>query len=100
MGGTPSLGPDAATYRGIEALRDATQSWIGKWNDYSFDVLRYADAGDEVVVLAQERGRGQTSDVSVEREVAQVHTFRSRKIVHTRLFGGWKEALEAAGLRE
>ncbi len=97
---TPSLGPDAATYRGINAVRDALQSWTSRWEDYSYSVSRYAEAGDDVVVLIKERGRGRASEATVQRETGEVHTFRDGKVVRTRLFGSWREALQAAGLSE
>jgi ketosteroid isomerase-like protein len=96
---TPGLGPDPATYRGVDAVRAAVTSWLDMWVDYNFEVRQYIDAGDDVVVLADERGRSRTG-VSVERELGQIHTLRYGKLVRTRLYGSWAEALEAAGLRE
>jgi ketosteroid isomerase-like protein len=96
----PSLGPDASTYTGTEELREAVQSWSRRWSDYEAEVLRYAQAGDEVVVLCQERGRGTLSGVEVERELGLVFTLRDGKMVRVRLYGSWSEALEAAGLGE
>jgi uncharacterized protein len=96
----PSLGPDAATYTGTEELRDAVQSWTQKWTEYELEVSRYAQAGDEVVVLARERGRGTLSGVEVERHLGHVFTLQDGKVVRVRLYGNWSEALEAAGLSE
>jgi uncharacterized protein len=97
---TPGLGPDAGVYRGIEEVRDAVESWTGMWTDYAFEVRDYLDAGDQVVVLVQERGRGRSTGVSVERELGQVLTVRGGKVGRVRLYGSWAEALEAAGLGE
>ncbi len=96
----PSLGPDASSYSGFEELRQAVESWIEKWSEYDVVISRYADAGDDVVVLSRERGRGAVSGVAVERELGQVFTLRDGKIVRVRLYGSWGEALEAAGLSE
>lgn len=74
-------------------------SWLDVWVDYDFEVREYIDAGDDVVVLANERGRSRTG-VSVERELGQIHTLRDRKLVRTRLYGSWAEAREAAGLSD
>ncbi len=97
---TEGLGPDAAVYRGKASVRGAVESWLGMWNDYTGEVERYIDAGDDVVVLVAERGRGRSSGVAVDRELGLVHTVRGNKIIRSRLFGSWDEALEAAGLRE
>jgi ketosteroid isomerase-like protein len=96
----PSLGPDASSYTGIEELRGAIQSWIGMWSQYDVEVVRYADAGDDVVVLFRERGHGGVSGAAVERELGEVFTLRDGKVVRVRLYGSWTEALEAAGLSE
>jgi ketosteroid isomerase-like protein len=95
---TSGLGPDAGTYRGIHEVRQAVTSWLAMWTDYGFEVSEYLDAGDQVVVLAREFGRGRDTGVSVERELGQVHTLRDGKLIRTRLYGSWAEALEAAGL--
>jgi ketosteroid isomerase-like protein len=94
---TPGLGPDPAIYRGADEVRAAVSSWLDAWVEYDFEVRQYIDAGDDVVVLANERGRSRTG-VSVERELGQIHTLRDRKLVRTRLYGSWAEAREAAGL--
>jgi ketosteroid isomerase-like protein len=95
----PSLGPDASTYVGTEAMREAMESWFGMWTDYSVEVSRYADSGDDVVVLAREQGKG-PGGIAVERELGEVFTLRDGKAVRVRLYGSWAEALEAAGLSE
>ena len=97
---TPGLGPDAATYRGVAAAREAVSKWFGMWSEYEAEVRRYVDAGDSVVVLILERGRGKGSGAVVERELGQIHTLHDGKIVRTRLFGSWNEALEAPGVRD
>jgi ketosteroid isomerase-like protein len=97
---TESLGPDAAVYRGTANARLAVEAWLGMWAEYESMTEQIIDAGNEVVVLMTERGRGKGSGVEVERELAGVHTLRDGKIVRTRLFGSWDQALEAVGLSE
>jgi ketosteroid isomerase-like protein len=97
---TPGLGPDAAVYRGVGEVRQAVKSWVGMWIEYDAEVHEYRDAGDDVVVLSRERGHGKASGAVVERHVGTVHTLRNGKVVRSRLFGSWGEALEAAGLSE
>jgi ketosteroid isomerase-like protein len=96
----PSLGPDASTYTGMEELREAISSWMGMWSQYHAEVVRYADTGDDVVVLFRERGHGGVSGAAVERELGEVFTLRDGKVMRVRLYGSWVEALEAAGLSE
>ena len=96
----PSLGPDASIYRGIDEVRRAVESWIGMWTEYTFDPREYFDAGDEVVILAKESGRGRSTEAKVERELGEILTFRHGKLTRLRMYGSWAEALEAAGLSE
>jgi hypothetical protein len=70
------------------------------WTDYGFEVHDCLDAGDQVVVLARERGRGRSTGVRVERELGQPHELRHGTLIRTCLYGSWAEALEAAGLSE
>lgn len=97
---TAGLGPDAAVYRGIEEVRRAVASWTAMWTDYEFEVRDYLDAGDQVVLLVQERGRGRDTGARVERELGEILTFRDGKLIRNRLYGSWDEAIEAAGLGE
>ena len=81
----PSLGPDASTYTGTEELREAFNSWIAMWSEYHAEIARYANAGDDVVVLIRERGRGGVSGAVVERELGEVFTLRDGNVVRVRL---------------
>jgi ketosteroid isomerase-like protein len=96
----PSLGPDASTYTGRKQLREAVESWIQMWGRYDTEVCRYLDAGDDVVALVRELGRGATSGAAVEREIGELFTVREGRVDRVRLYGSWSEALEAAGLSE
>ena len=53
--------PGARTYHGHEGLRDAVQSWAGQWDDFRAEPERIIDAGDRVVVLVHQLGRGKAS---------------------------------------
>jgi limonene-1,2-epoxide hydrolase len=97
---TQGLGPDASSYTGIAQLRGAVERWVGMWQEYAFEVVRYEAVGDEVVLLARERGHGGLSGVSVRREVGGIYTMQHGRVVRVRWYGNWTEALEAAGLSE
>jgi ketosteroid isomerase-like protein len=96
----PSLGPDAAVYRGVARAKEAVESWRGMWTDYESETSKLVEAGNDVVALSKERGRGRDSGIVAERELGTISTLRDGKIVRVRLFGSWSEALEAAGLPE
>ena len=90
------------TYRGHEGLRRYFDEWLGLWDGYEVGVDDLLPAPDgRVVVLFWQRGRGRTSGLAMEMEIAQIATVRDGKIAaHSMIYGDRKEALEAVGLSE
>jgi ketosteroid isomerase-like protein len=74
--------------------------WAGAWEDWSLEFEQMIDAGDKVLVIARESGRGKGSGVEVEQRAFAVFTLREGRIVHWKGFVNRRQALEAAGLRE
>jgi ketosteroid isomerase-like protein len=92
--------PDAGVHRGPEEVRRWTAGWMKAWESYTAEAVELIDAGDQVVVVHYERGRGRGSGVEVEHRVANVFDLREGRIVRKRPFPTRAEALEAAGLSE
>ena len=92
--------PDAAIHRGREAVRRDWEEIYELFEDFSIDVEKSFDRGDEVLVLLRYRGRGSESGVEVEAPMAHVWTIRDGKAVRLRQFLDRAEALEAVGLGE
>jgi ketosteroid isomerase-like protein len=92
--------PDATIYRGREAVRRDWEQTSELMEDFSIDVERTFDRGDEVVAFVRFRGRGRGSDAEVEAPMAHVWTFRDGKAVRLRQFIDRAEALGAVGLSE
>jgi len=95
-----SVRPDGRVYRGRRKAFEALRSWVDRWEDYSYEVERLIDAGDQVVVLFRETGRGKESGVASEIVGATVWTVADGKVVHTKTYTDRREALEAVGLSE
>jgi ketosteroid isomerase-like protein len=87
-------------YVGRAAVIDANRHYWGTWNDYHLEAEELIDGGSSVVCVVRERGRGKGSGAPVERQWAQVWTFRRGRIIRWELFGDKAAALEAAGLAE
>jgi ketosteroid isomerase-like protein len=66
--------------------------------DYGIDEL--VDAGDQVVSVVNNRGRGRVSGVEVELQMPGVWTIRDHKIVRAAFFTTRAEALTAAGMQQ
>src|SRR4051812_40285098 len=58
--------PDAANeYRGLEGLMDYLVNWFSQWDVYEFEPREMIDAGEQVLVVARERGRVESTGMEV-----------------------------------
>jgi uncharacterized protein len=92
--------PDAATHRGLEAIRGYFAQWARMFDGIDFRAEELIDAGDKVFAWIRFSGKGITSGAPVEMEQAQIWTFRNGKVVRVEEYFDRVEALQAAGLRE
>jgi len=74
--------------------------WLGTWDDWRMEMVDYLDAGDKVLGIGREYGRGKQSGVLIDHLVFVVFTLRDGQIVHWKGFLDKDQALEAAGLSE
>ena len=93
--------PDlAGSYRGVEAVVQWWREWLAAWEttDFQYELV---DAGDQVVLLVDQRMRGRSTGIEVATgKYAQLATFKEGRMVHWKLYASQSNALEAAGLRE
>jgi ketosteroid isomerase-like protein len=88
-------------YRGHDGVRRYVAQVYEAFEDYRPEVEELLDAGDKVITLAIEHGRGRASGAMVEaRRTAHVWTMRANKAVRLDLYLDRAKALAAAGLRE
>ena len=87
-------------YRGPAGFVDFWGAFQVAWEEITVSIERMEDLDDRVLTLGTFHGRGGGSGVEVNAEAAWLHTIKDGLIVHLRSFSTWKEALEAAGLRE
>ncbi len=92
--------PDEGVHRGLAELAKYLGSWRETWSDHSFAVERLLDAGDVVVAVIEESGRGRASGAPVTIRYGQVITVREGKIVETVVYRDPEDAIEAAGVSE
>jgi ketosteroid isomerase-like protein len=89
------------TYRGAEGIAGYMRLLDEAFEDYHPEIEDLLDAGDMVVTLAIERGRGRGSGVEVqERRTAHVWTMLDGKAIRLDLYLDRAKALEAVGLSE
>ena len=88
-------------YRGHEGVRSYMRQVYEAFADYRPEVEKLLDAGDKVITLAIEHGRGKGSGATVEaHQTAHVWTMRANKAVRVDLYLDRAQALETVGLRE
>jgi uncharacterized protein len=92
--------PEGQVYRGHEGVAEAMRVWIGAWEDWKLEVEEIIDAGDRVLVIARESGRGKGSGIEIDQQSFVVFTLRQGKIVRWQGLVHRATAFEAAGLRE
>jgi uncharacterized protein len=87
-------------YQGHEGLRRFFRAYHEAWERVEYDYEELIDAGEHVISLAHDRGRGRASGAEVEFTQYAVWTIREGKIVRVAWLGTRDEALEAAGMSE
>ena len=90
--------PDEGIHQGLDELVGYIGSWLETWTEHSFSLERALDAGDRVVVVIQESGRGKSSGAAVTIRYGQVITVRDGKIAETVVYRDPEDAFAAAGL--
>jgi ketosteroid isomerase-like protein len=91
---------DARVYRGHRGVHESFERWFDQWDEYGMEAERFTDCGDDVLVVARERGRGATSGATASSRIFCVLTFRDGKLLRYREFYDEAAALEAVGLSE
>jgi ketosteroid isomerase-like protein len=92
--------PDAGVYRGFEGLLTFFNRWQESWESLELEPLEYIEAGDQVVTVIRQSGRGRLSGAEVEHRFAQLWTLRDGKIVRMVMYPDREAALEAADTTE
>jgi uncharacterized protein len=92
--------PEGRTFQGHEGVAEGMRTWTGAFEGWTFEVQDVIDAGDQVLVITRESGRGKGSGIEVDQVVFHLARLRHGKVVHWKLYLNRAEALEAAGLRE
>jgi uncharacterized protein len=93
---TPRDDPDPAVYRGAQGVIDYWDQWRAAVGQLSFSPSEFIDAGAAVVVVAERRGRGESSGLEVADVVFQVFHFSDGLCRRVEEFYDRDEALTAA----
>ena len=84
--------------QGHAGVAEVMASVTGEFSEFHAEPEELIDAGDHVVVVVYQRGRGKASGVEVERRVGQVWTVANGSAVRWQIFNDREEALSTVGL--
>lgn len=96
----PRLIGGGRVFHGHDGLRRFFRERNAVWGEIEDVPRELIDAGEHVVSVDTERGRGRSSGVEAEMTQYAVWTIRKGKVVRVVWFPSRAEALEAAGLSE
>jgi hypothetical protein len=84
----------------MAGLTRLVEEWTENLDDYRWDLDRFIDVGERVVILARHGGKTKDEGVTIDQPVGAVYWVEEGAIIRMDYFLTWREALEAAGLRE
>ena len=90
--------PEEQVIVGADAVRAFLEQWRSTFGAYEYEVDEYIDAGDQVVVLCRQGGRGRDSTLPVIMELAQVVTIADGWYVRVENWSDRQAALDAVGV--
>lgn len=84
----------------LDGMTRMMTEWMQSWEQVAIVAERFIDVRDQVVVIAEWRGRGRTSGVVTAWPFGSVWTLRDGKVTTIVSFTDPAEALKAVGLEE
>jgi ketosteroid isomerase-like protein len=90
---------EGRVYRGRDEVIAGFAESLADWERHSLEAEDFVDAGDRVVVLWHEVGRGKTSGAEVETRTAVVYRVSDGKVVEVRGYMKREDALAAVAVR-
>ena len=89
--------PDPRRYEGVEGAREAMTRAFDMFDEYEIVPVEIVEGEDHILVVAHQRGRGQTSGVVVEGEVVHVWKVAGGRTSGLRAFSSKEDALRHLG---
>ena len=85
---------------GLDLMTRSIKDWLQSFEQVTTVPERFIDAGDQVVVIAEWRGRGKASGVFTKWRYGAVWTLRDGKVISIDSYTDPADALEDVGLSE
>jgi ketosteroid isomerase-like protein len=94
----PPVYPDTQVFRGPDGLKRWVVRTKEVWGEWRFELERFTDLGERVVVLVHLVAEGGKSGVHLERDTAHVWTLADGQVTRCEVYLDRAEALRALGL--
>jgi ketosteroid isomerase-like protein len=95
----PPVYPDSKVFRGPDGLKRWVLRSKEVWDEWRFELQRFIDVGERVVVLVHLVARGDKSGVRLERDTAHVWTLAHGKVTRCEVYLDPSEALKGLGVK-
>ena len=92
----PRLGDES--YHGHQGFVSFLREWLESWESFRIEPQDYVDAGNQVVAVVRQFGRGKGSGLELDVTVAHVWVLRNGKIVELNVYLDPADALRAVCL--
>jgi uncharacterized protein len=93
-----SQAPTGVRTRGLDGARADLEAMLDAWDEYESVVERLVEAGEVIVVVVVNRGRGRVGGVPIEARRAHVWRLHDGRPVSMRLYLDPADAFAAVGL--
>jgi ketosteroid isomerase-like protein len=85
---------------GHGGMEVSLRRWLGTWESYRVEIEKLVDAGENVLIVYWEHGRGKGSQVPVRQHAYDVWTLRDGKVVRIKHFLDREKAMLDAGVAD
>ncbi|HEX2396727.1 MAG TPA: nuclear transport factor 2 family protein [Solirubrobacteraceae bacterium] len=89
--------PDPGVYRGLKAAREVLVRNTAEFEGYRIEPEEFIEAGEHIVVVARQSGRGRTSGAEVAGTIVHSWHVRDGRVLGMRAFSAREQALAALG---
>ena len=96
----PPVYPDTQVFRGADGLKRWVVRTREVWGEWRFELERFIEVGERVVVLVHLVAEGGQSGVHLERDTAHVWTLADGKVTRCEVYLDRAEALKLLGLKD
>jgi ketosteroid isomerase-like protein len=90
--------PDGAVFHGRDGLLALMADWVEGFEEWSYRAEEFIDAGDHVVVLLHQWGRGAGSGAMVDGHFWLTYAIEQGKVTRFTIFSDRERAFEEAGI--